>query len=67
QVDSIIHTYKPGDKIKIGHLHRGEKQITELTFSESPVYQATLFEKEGLALTPEILNFRKQWMGSKIQ
>lgn len=67
QVDSIIRTYKPGDKIKIGYLHRGEKQITELTFSESPVYQAILFEKDGLPLSPEIIAFRKKWMGSKIQ
>jgi len=66
QVDSIVRSYKPGDKIKMGYLHRGEKQITELTFSESPAYQAVLFEKEGLAVTPEILAFRKKWMGSKL-
>jgi predicted metalloprotease with PDZ domain len=66
QVDIIVHIYKPGDKIKMGYLHRGEKQITELTFIGSSAYQAVLFEKDGLALTPEILAFRKKWMGSKI-
>jgi predicted metalloprotease with PDZ domain len=66
QVDSIVRSYKPGDKIKMGYLHRGEKQITELTFGESPAYQAVLFEKEGLAVTTEMLAFRKKWMGSKL-
>lgn len=67
QVDSIVRSYKPGDKIKIGYLHRGEKQVTELTFSESPLFQATLFEKEGLPVTSEIIAFRKKWFGTKVQ
>ena len=62
QVDNIVCSYKPGDKIKMGYLHRGEKQITELTLSESPAFQAVLFEKDGLVITPEILAFGKKLM-----
>jgi predicted metalloprotease with PDZ domain len=67
ELRTIIEDHKPGDKVTIQFQHRDAVTNAEITLSENPVYQVRTFEKEGLELTPEIIEFRKAWLGSRTE
>jgi predicted metalloprotease with PDZ domain len=62
---NVIEAHKPGDKVSIQFKHRESIIDSEITFSENPYYVVQTFEKNNRQLTPEIVAFRKAWLGSK--
>jgi predicted metalloprotease with PDZ domain len=62
---SIIEAHKPGDKVSIQYQHRQKIITGEIVFGENPSYTVRTYEKENIELTPEIIEFRKQWLGEK--
>ena len=63
---SIIEGHKPGDKVSIQYKHRNLTTSAEITFSQNPNYSVKTFEKESIQLTPAVTEFRKQWLGDKV-
>ena len=66
QVDSILTANSIGSNLQVDYLHRGEKKSTNVKLIENPGFTVVYFEKEGLAVTDEMLAFRKKWFGSKM-
>jgi predicted metalloprotease with PDZ domain len=58
---NITEAHKPGDKVSIQYQHRDKIITGEIVFSENPSYTVRTYEKENIELTPEIIEFRKQW------
>ncbi len=66
QFDSILNSSAIGDNLQVDYLHRGEKKSSTIRLIENPTFSVVYFEKEGMAITNEMLAFRKKWFGSKI-
>jgi predicted metalloprotease with PDZ domain len=64
-LDILLEAHRPGDKLSLIYEHRGEKKTAALLVSENPALSVVTFEKAGKQVTPEILQFRKNWLGGK--
>jgi predicted metalloprotease with PDZ domain len=65
-LNEILGRHKPGDQIAVEFLHREKVQMAMITLAENPRFVVELNEKSGLTVTEEMLNFRKQWLDSKV-
>lgn len=65
ELDSLISERKPGDKITVEYRHRGELKNASITLQENPALTVTTYEREGKAVTKEMLEFRRSWLGKK--
>lgn len=64
-LSAILNGHHPGDKLSIGYRHQEEAKTSTLVLQENPAVNLVSFEKAGLPVTPEILAFRKSWLGPK--
>jgi predicted metalloprotease with PDZ domain len=61
----VLDAHHPGDRLSIAYRHHEEVREAAIQARESPVVSTASFEKAGLPLSPEILAFRKSWLGAK--
>jgi predicted metalloprotease with PDZ domain len=64
-LNKLLDSHHPGDKLSIGFGHREEKKTATILLQENPAVTIVTFEKAGLPVTPAILQFRKSWLGAK--
>jgi predicted metalloprotease with PDZ domain len=67
ELNTLLQSYRPGQKLPIIFIHRGTQKISEIQIAESPRMTITSFEKEGLKLTDEMISFRKKWLDTKVK
>jgi predicted metalloprotease with PDZ domain len=63
QVYNIVSRHKPGDSIRTTYLHRGKKIVTTIVIQQDPA--VAIYQKNKQA-TAQQVEFREQWMGSKV-
>lgn len=66
-IADMLKNHKPGDRINLVYKHRDDNRSAMITLAESPYFTVSSFEKEGLQVTPEITQFRKSWLETKVQ
>lgn len=63
---ALIESLQPNEPVSITFKHRGVENKTVAKLIENPYFTVYPYENEGLPLTPDIINFRKNWLGSKL-
>jgi predicted metalloprotease with PDZ domain len=66
-VNDILQTHKPGDKIEIKFRHRTEEHTTTATLLQNPSLTVYDLQKDGKNLTEEQKSFRMSWLGTKLK
>jgi len=66
-INELLNTHKPGDVINITFKHRTESKTVPLTLGENPNYTLTTYEQAGLPVTKEMMDFRNNWLGTKVK
>ncbi|THU40407.1 M61 family metallopeptidase [Niastella caeni] len=66
-INEILNNHKPGDVLAIQFKHRNEVKTASITLAENPAYTLTTFEQGGLKTTTEMMEFRNNWLGTKIK
>jgi predicted metalloprotease with PDZ domain len=56
---------RPGERVRLGYLQRGERRAVEITIGEDPRLEVVPEEAAGAAATTEALRFRNAWLGSR--
>lgn len=64
QVDSILATYRPGDRIPVVFIGRNGARQVVLTLAENPHLEFVPGEEAGQQPTPLQLAFRQRWLAS---
>lgn len=64
-VNTILNTHQPGDKVPVSYLHHGKSMQSTITVMENPAVAIVTYEQAGLPVTDAIKAFRKSWLGSK--
>lgn len=67
EINEILNNHKPGDVVTIQYKHRNEVKEASITLAENPAYALTTYEQSGLTPTKEMLDFRKSWLGTKVE
>jgi len=62
---AVLAKLKPGATVAIRWIHRGEEKKGTITLGEIPDVTIETFEQAGRPITPEIVQFRKSWLGPK--
>jgi predicted metalloprotease with PDZ domain len=62
-LEKILRSYKPGDKVKVTYKRVGETRTTELVLDEVPTMELVLTDKAPKSAT----DFRNAWLGSKVK
>ncbi|MBE9584713.1 M61 family metallopeptidase [Mucilaginibacter sp. JRF] len=66
-VDDLLNTKKPGDKLAIKYHNRSGDHDATLTLEANPYFEVVSFEKAGKTLTKEQETFRNNWLQSKVK
>jgi predicted metalloprotease with PDZ domain len=61
----LLDGWKPGTTISVRYLHHGTEKTGSLVLQENPAWDIVTYEKAGLPVTAAILQFRKNWLGTK--
>lgn len=61
----VLGRLRPGAMVGIRYLHRSEEKTGQIQIQENPVVQVQTFETAGQPVTPQIIQFRKSWLGPK--
>jgi predicted metalloprotease with PDZ domain len=61
----VLGAHHPGEQLSIAYRHHDQDRSATILVQESPAVDAMTFEKAGLNVTPDILAFRKNWLGTK--
>ena len=64
QLDSLIASHHPGDRVPLVFLGRGGARQVVLTLAENPHIEFVPGETAGQAPTPAQLAFRQRWLAS---
>jgi len=62
---AVLAKQKPGATVPIRWIHHGEEKKGTITLGEIPDVAVVTFEQAGRPVTPEIIQFRKSWLGPK--
>ena len=65
-LDAIIAVHKPGDQVNIEYQHREETKMGMINLIENPKFIVQTFESSNLAVSEDIVKFRKGWLESKV-
>jgi predicted metalloprotease with PDZ domain len=60
-----LKRHKPGDRIQVLARTRSGERILAMVLTERPSLEIVTYERAGQPVTPEIIAFRKAWLGSK--
>jgi predicted metalloprotease with PDZ domain len=66
-ITEILNAHKPGDVVNIQYKHRTEVKTVPVTLGENPAYSLTTYEQGGLTPTKEMMEFRNNWLGTKVK
>jgi predicted metalloprotease with PDZ domain len=64
-LNAVLDKSHPGATVSIRYLHRNEERTGKIVLQENPAVVIETFEAAGLTLTPEMVQFRKSWLGGK--
>jgi len=64
--EDILKKHKPGDKIEVEFEKNGILRTSELVFQSNPEFEVVPYEQAGATLTKKMLEFRQNWLGSRI-
>jgi predicted metalloprotease with PDZ domain len=64
---NIVKAHKPGDQLGIEYKHREQAKTTVIKLIENPALAVVTNESIGKPVTPEMENFRKSWLTSKVK
>jgi len=62
---AVLAKHQPGATVAIRWIHRGEEKKGTITMGEIPDVAVATFEQAGRRVTPEIIQFRNNWLGPK--
>lgn len=65
--NQLIADKKPGDKVQIKYTNRAGDHETTLTLTENPIFEIVTFEKAGKQPDAAQLNFRNNWLSTKVK
>ncbi|HEU5053823.1 MAG TPA: PDZ domain-containing protein [Hanamia sp.] len=65
-IESILSSHKPGDKIEVSFIHREVLNKTVVTLQEDPSLKVVTYEQEGKPVTQSEQEFRQAWLGSQV-
>lgn len=65
-IQSVLATHQPGDKIEIKYIHREILNEAEIILQEDPSLKVVTYEEEGKLITQAMQQYRKAWLGSKV-
>jgi predicted metalloprotease with PDZ domain len=66
-VNDILQSHKPGDKVEIKFRHRAEEYTRTAMLSQNPAWMAYDLQRNGRTLTDEEKTFRKSWLESRVK
>lgn len=61
----LLASQQPGDRVKITYISLGTRREGELVFIEDPTLEMVPYEDAGMELTEQMKAFRQSWLGSK--
>jgi len=65
QLSAILHSRRPGDRIRIAFIRRGERVEADVVLQEDPTVELVPAERLGQQLTSAQRKFREAWLSSK--
>jgi predicted metalloprotease with PDZ domain len=65
ELNTVLERLHPGSAVGIRYLHRSEEKTGKIVLGENPVVQVQTYEAAGQSLTPQMVQFRKSWLGAK--
>jgi predicted metalloprotease with PDZ domain len=65
ELNAVLERLHPGAAVSIRYLHRSEEKTGRIVLGENPVVQVQTYEAAGQPLTPQMIQFRKSWLGAK--
>ncbi|MCJ8165374.1 PDZ domain-containing protein [Pontibacter sp. E15-1] len=66
-LQKVLHKHKPGDSIPVTYLRLGRPRAATLVLDEVPTLEVVLYESIGKQLTPEMQQYRQEWLGTKVR
>jgi predicted metalloprotease with PDZ domain len=64
-LNSWLAKHSPGDHIQLQVESRGQKKRVDVLLTENPALEIVTYESAKRPVTPEIVAFRRSWLGSK--
>ncbi|HJP59722.1 MAG TPA: hypothetical protein VJ865_06970, partial [Gemmatimonadaceae bacterium] len=66
-LNAIVAKHRVGDVVSYRVLQKGDRSVNgSMTLKGVPTFRLTTFESLGRPLTPAMIAFRKNWLGSKV-
>jgi predicted metalloprotease with PDZ domain len=65
ELNTVLERLHPGSAVSIRYLHRSEEKTGKIVVQENPAVQVQTYEAIGQALTAQMVQFRKAWLGAK--
>ncbi len=62
---AILQSHRVGDELPVVYEFRGEEFTRALTLQEDPRLEVVTYEEVGQPVTPEMMQLREEWLGSK--
>ncbi len=64
-LNKVLDRLHPGSAVAVRYLHRSEEKTGKIVLGENPAVQVQTYEAAGQALTAQMVQFRKSWLGAK--
>lgn len=65
-VAAVLDAHEPGDVIPVVFEQRGRRREARVTLAADDRLEVVTYEEAGLELTPEMREFREEWLGSQV-
>lgn len=64
-LNRILSSHHPGTRVYIRYIHRQLEKTAGMVLQQDPQLEVVTYEKAGLPVTGDMLQFRKSWLGGK--
>ncbi|MES1160082.1 MAG: PDZ domain-containing protein, partial [Bacteroidota bacterium] len=64
-LNRILGSHHPGMRVYIRYIHRQLEKTAGMVLQQDPQLEIVTYEKAGLPVTSDMLQFRKSWLGGK--
>lgn len=64
-LNNLLSAHHPGETLTIRYLHHEIEKTAHIVLGENPALSVESFEKAGIPVSQEILDFRQHWLGAK--
>lgn len=64
-LNRILGSRHPGMKVYVRYIHRQQEKTVGMVLQQDPQLEVVTYEKAGLPVTGDMLQFRKSWLGGK--